>query len=110
MTKTKATPQYQVWSTLRPGISAGKVIGGTVQAIQYGSTPLDPQGPLPEGTRLEQLHWMQPLIQKVKSATTTREVKGSKGAVYIVTTHPNGKVTCSCPGYTYRRTCKHLAP
>jgi hypothetical protein len=33
------------------------------------------------------------------------EVQGSKGAVYFVNTSEN---TCTCPGYTYRGTCKHV--
>lgn len=33
------------------------------------------------------------------------EVQGSKGAVYFVNTTEN---TCTCPGYTYRGTCKHV--
>ena len=33
------------------------------------------------------------------------EVQGSKGAVYYVNTTEN---TCTCPGYTYRGTCKHV--
>jgi predicted nucleic acid-binding Zn finger protein len=33
-----------------------------------------------------------------------RTVIGSKGQTYTVTEN-----SCSCPGYTYRGTCKHLA-
>ena len=33
------------------------------------------------------------------------EVKGSKGSVYYV--NPT-EGTCTCPGYTYRGTCKHV--
>jgi hypothetical protein len=34
-----------------------------------------------------------------------KEVEGSKGAKYIVNLDDN---TCTCPGYTYRGTCKHV--
>lgn len=33
------------------------------------------------------------------------KVQGSKGETYTVNTEEH---TCSCPGYTYRGTCKHV--
>jgi predicted nucleic acid-binding Zn finger protein len=39
-----------------------------------------------------------------KKETHGRIVIGSKGQEYTVT-----EDTCTCPGYTYRGTCKHLA-
>ena len=33
------------------------------------------------------------------------KVQGSKGETYSVNTQEN---TCSCPGFTYRGTCKHV--
>lgn len=37
----------------------------------------------------------------------TWEVAGSKGAVYTVSLH-NGQWSCSCPGYSFRRRCRHV--
>ena len=45
--------------------------------------------------------------QPVKSARETITVQGSKGNTYIVTKE-NGKATCTCPGYGFRKTCKHV--
>jgi predicted nucleic acid-binding Zn finger protein len=39
-----------------------------------------------------------------KKESNARTVIGSKGQTYTVTDN-----SCSCPGYTYRGTCKHLA-
>ena len=35
------------------------------------------------------------------------EVKGSNGKVYNLVKQPNGKYSCSCPGYMFRHKCKH---
>ena len=43
----------------------------------------------------------------VKSSRETITVQGSKGNTYIVTKE-NGKVSCSCPGYSYRKSCRHI--
>ncbi len=38
----------------------------------------------------------------------TYKVPGSDGVnVYTITISENQKVNCSCPGFTFRRSCKH---
>lgn len=39
------------------------------------------------------------------------EFQGSKGEVYYVTREPGGGLNyqCTCPGFTYRGSCKHVA-
>jgi hypothetical protein len=41
----------------------------------------------------------------INRVLNTRTVKGSKGETYTVN---DDEGTCSCPGYTYRGTCKHI--
>lgn len=41
-----------------------------------------------------------------KSDRITKTVQGSKGNTYIVTAE-NGKATCTCQGFQFRKTCKH---
>ena len=36
------------------------------------------------------------------------QVSGSKGNVYTVTKNKNG-YTCTCPGFTFRKNCRHIA-
>jgi hypothetical protein len=43
---------------------------------------------------------------KVKAKATTVEVKGSKGNSYFV--DPEAR-TCTCPGFTFRGSCKHVS-
>ena len=40
----------------------------------------------------------------IKKDTNGRTVIGSSGQTYTVTAE-----SCTCPGYTYRGTCKHMA-
>ena len=43
-----------------------------------------------------------------KQDPNVRTVEGSKGQVYTLSKN-NGEWACSCPGYTYRGACKHVA-
>ena len=38
--------------------------------------------------------------------TVTKIIKGSKGQEYVVTL--GLKKSCTCPGFTFRHTCKHI--
>lgn len=48
----------------------------------------------------------QPPLPKVQPKTLT--VAGSRGASYTVRLRENGQTSCTCPGFGFRRTCKHL--
>jgi len=44
-------------------------------------------------------------FKAIKEKDTIVKVSGSKGAVYSIDTEEK---TCTCPGYSFRGTCKHL--
>ena len=44
---------------------------------------------------------------KLASVKLTKIVKGSKGDEYVVTKE-NGKWSCTCTGFQFRRKCKHV--
>lgn len=44
-------------------------------------------------------------FKKIKEKSTIIKVSGSKGNVYSIDTEEK---TCTCPGFTYRGTCKHI--
>lgn len=46
-----------------------------------------------------------PSVVVQQALGNTREIDGSNGAKYIVDLDAK---TCTCPGYTYRGTCKHV--
>jgi len=47
-------------------------------------------------------------INYVAPKEMIQKVAGSNGAVYTVKTI-GGTVTCDCPGFNFRKTCKHIA-
>lgn len=57
---------------------------------------------VPDGTTLDDIDWIRPVQVKP-------QVKMKHVGKYIVNIYDNGKVTCDCPGFTYRRKCKHSA-
>lgn len=46
-------------------------------------------------------------VSQPSSQTLSRVVKGSKGEEYVVT-NAGGKWTCTCAGFQFRKTCKHV--
>jgi hypothetical protein len=48
-------------------------------------------------------------VQKAESQVRVIEVAGTKpGTEYQVTVSAHGR-TCSCPGFTYRKSCRHIS-
>lgn len=81
-----------------------------VAYIRYGTTePFWFKTPLKiskSGRKFEKVsNDLFALSMNVFTPSDVVEVQGSKGAVYYVNTTEN---TCTCPGYTYRGTCKHV--
>lgn len=106
---------YKVWSTYPPALYKDptgfvRIVAGTISKVEVGKTPIPITQRLPESTSLDQLVWMNvPVEMKSKDKPTTTQVAGSKGAVYTITTYPGGRKSCSCPGFMYRRSCKHIS-
>jgi hypothetical protein len=105
--------KYYVWSSQRPvlyrplGARTGwRLAGGTVDKLYWKSTPIPVDTIFPDSVTLSDFQWVEPARSPAVKPTTKR-VQGSKGAVYVVTTLPTGKQTCTCPGFSYRRFCKH---
>jgi hypothetical protein len=45
------------------------------------------------------------VVQPQETSANVKEIEGSKGAKYILDVDAK---TCTCPGFTYRGTCKHV--
>ena len=63
---------------------------------------------VPEGTTLKDIQWIPTHEKKAIHIPKKRimKVQGSKGNEYVLT-YKDGKVTCTCPGFKFRRKCKH---
>jgi hypothetical protein len=57
---------------------------------------------VPSGTTLDMLEWVRPVTETPK--ITLKHI-----GKYILHIHDNGTVTCDCPGFTFRKKCKHSA-
>jgi hypothetical protein len=103
---------YKVTSTYPPALTyhplgGRQIIAGTITKVEVGSTIIPNNSRLPDHTSVQQLVWVKPEPSPAIKATT-KTVAGTKGKTYVVTTLPTGRQTCTCPGFTFRRTCKHL--
>ena len=96
---------YKVKSMLNPAIFKSPKTGKTF--IIAGSQPWIE---VPEGTTLADVQW-NPTHEPEKGASTAPnkifEVEGSKGNMYTVKCN-DGEWTCTCPGYGFRRRCRHI--
>ena len=95
-----------LWKNLKNEV---RVVGGTVYKLIWNGISLAVDQPLPHTVTLENLTWVPMRVIPKAAQLQTYTVAGSKGAVYTVTILPTGKRSCTCPGYNFRRTCKHIA-
>jgi hypothetical protein len=104
----------RVVSTIRPCIfrspTTGRLslAGGTV--ISVNGRPVLPgiaYPEVPESTMPSDIVWSRPEPRyEPKPAVKSFEVEGRTGT-YTVTVDGR-RVTCTCPGYSFRKTCKHV--
>ena len=54
----------------------------------------------------DEIYFGKPVTES--KPTNATEVTGSNGKVYLLTKNSSGKYSCTCPGFTFRHTCKHI--
>ena len=65
---------------------------------------------VPDGTTLADAHKYVNHIRPRGAATVDSwEVEGSRGNVYTIRRQESGELSCTCPGFGWRRRCKHTA-
>jgi hypothetical protein len=57
---------------------------------------------------IENIELLSGTFKEVNTDTKVHEVLGSKGKKYIVTSNNKGW-TCTCPGFQFRKQCKHVS-
>lgn len=99
--------KVQVWCPHPPALSGGRVIGGQVTCLKINHQEVPADTVLPPGTTLGDIQWHRPQVAiPQRIARTVVKVTGSKGKVYTVV-REGTSVSCTCPGFQYRRFCKH---
>lgn len=99
-----------VKSSLNPALfrynGMTRIVAGTIYEVN--GKPWPHQYVAVEGMTLtlNDVVWVRPPAPKPVKPLT-KQVKGSSGKIYTLTRQPNGKWMCTCPGYQYRRFCKH---
>ena len=63
--------------------------------------------PLNRVSNIEYADGRSTALQKVDTDIRTWSVAGSRGSVYAVT-RANSSWTCSCPGFQFRKSCRHI--
>lgn len=104
--------KLRIKSTLNPAICPGfgdskydRIVAGTITEVNGEKWP-HAYVAVTKGFSLSNIEWIRPVAPK-SVPKQTRKVKGSTGKVYILERQSNGKWSCTCPGYQYRRFCKH---
>ncbi len=82
-----------------------RVVAGTITEVN-GKPWNHPYVAITGHIELSDIEWVRPTLPP-RIKPTVRKVKGSKGNWYTITKMTNGKELCSCPGFQYRRFCKH---
>ena len=91
--------KYPVEMPMPPGIFKSTVSGKT---YAVGGKWVE----IPEGTTREDLH-KYAIHKKREFDIKTWKVTSSSGSTYTVTRINGERYTCNCPGFKFRRKCKH---
>lgn len=76
-----------------------------IAKLQSGTYVVPSWTLVPEGTTREGITWIAPQTP-TKTAGDVRTIQVKSYTVTVYGT--SGNVTCTCPGYTFRKKCKHV--
>lgn len=93
-----------------PSRSKTMIIGGTISEVN-GKPWNEPYvAVMPYGITLDDIDWIPSHGSQASiSESRTWRVMSSNGqTTYFVRKESNGRLTCDCDGFHYRRKCRHL--
>lgn len=104
---------YKIWSTYPPAVyemprGVTRIAAGTIDKVMWNDTIVDHSSAFPAGTMPAHFEWIRPEVAVNVGLIAAEFAYGSKGDIYIVETWGDGRTTCNCSGYSFRRTCKHI--
>lgn len=103
--------KLKIKSSLNPAIVRGRkydrIIGGTIWEVN-GEKWEHQYVAVTPGITFEQIEWVRDL-PPVKQLKEWKVPSSKAGKFYVVKDTPNGKRTCTCDGFHYRRQCRHIA-
>ena len=102
--------KLRIKSSLNPAIFRGekfdRIVAGSIWEVN-GEKWDHKYVAVPRGITFEQIGWVRDVPQPQQSYTE-KSVWSTKGnEKYIVRTYTNGRKTCTCYGFMYRKQCKH---
>lgn len=85
------------------------VVAGTIQEVD-GRPHLSAYVQVPPETRLEDIEFVRDTPETQEAVSVADYiVKSSDGhSYYTVIQYADGSFTCSCPGFSYRKKCRHI--
>jgi hypothetical protein len=93
---------------MNPAIVNNRIVGGTIYEVN-GEKWDHPYVGIVGKITLDDVEWIRPGVQVVTTEVKQWQVPSSKaGKFYTVRQGPNGKRTCDCDGFHYRRQCRHV--
>jgi len=103
--------KLRIKSSLNPAIFRGekydRIVAGSIWEVN-GEKWDHRYVAVPKGITFEQIEWVRDL-PPVNTKLKEWKIPSSKaGKFYIVRDTPNGKRTCTCDGFHYRRQCRHI--
>jgi uncharacterized protein YegP (UPF0339 family) len=108
-------PKLIVKSTYKPIISEWKgkrrLYAGSIISVNGQQIPEGHYVWIGKKFNLSDIEW-EPAFRSVpipKSKQTFKVPSSKPGKFYNVVKYDNGKITCDCSGYMYRKKCKHIS-